>query len=95
MLDLPLLALVAGGIELLVAVAGVTLWWLPYLFGVTVPWAAAPGTSWEDLHARTYAQTVTVLPRIGNRPRPNLEHRILHGLLVAGGVATLFCAASM
>ncbi len=31
-LDLPVLGWVGGGIELLVAAAGISLWWLPYLF---------------------------------------------------------------
>lgn len=89
-LRLPFLAYTAGIIELLVAAGGVALWWLPYLAGVTVPWATA-GTdqSWKDLHARTYALTITVLPAIGQRPRPNLEHMILHSLLIAGGVAAI------
>jgi len=94
-LDLPLLAWVGGGTELVVAAAGISLWWLPYLFDVAVPWGAAPGTSWPDIHARTYAQTVTVVPRIGDRPRPNLEHMVLHTLLVAAGVVTLAYAAGL
>ena len=89
-LNLPLLAYIGGAIELLVAAGGVVLWWLPYLAGVTVPWATA-GTnqSWSELHARTYAHTIMVLPVIGNRPRPNLEHMILHSLLIAGGVVAV------
>ena len=94
-LDLPVLGWVGGGIELLVAAAGISLWWLPYLFDVAVPWGAAPGTSWPDIHARTYAQTVIVVPRIGDRPRPNLEHMILHTLLVAAGVAALLYAIGL
>ena len=91
--DLPVLAWVGGGVELLVAAAGITLWWFPYLFDVAVPWGTAPGTSWPDLHSRTYEQTVMVLPRIGSRPRPNLEHMLLHALLLAAGVTTLLYAA--
>lgn len=41
------------------------------------------------------AKTVIVVPRIGNRPRPNLEHMILHTMLVAAGVATLAYAAGL
>lgn len=65
------------------------------LFDVAVPWGAAPGTSWPDIHARTYARTVIVVQRIGHRPRPNLEHMILHALLVAAGVTTLVGAAGL
>lgn len=78
----PVLGYVAGSVELLAAIGGVVLWWMPYLTGVTAPWATAgTGLSWPELHARTYARTLIVLPRIGDRPRPNLEHMILHALM--------------
>ncbi|SNT43903.1 hypothetical protein SAMN05421812_10651 [Asanoa hainanensis] len=84
---------VAGALELLIVAGGLLLWWLPYLVGVTVPWATAgTGVTWAQLHARTYARTLIVLPRIGDRPRPNLEHMILHALMLAVAVAT-FAAA--
>ena len=85
---------VGAGIETVVALGGLALWWLPYLVGVTVPWATAgTGASWAELHARTYAHTVIVLPRIGDRPRPNLEHMILHALFLAAAI-TGFAAAA-
>lgn len=91
----PLLATAAGVVELLVAVAGLTLWWLPYLADRTVPWATA-GTdeNWAQLHARTYAKTVIVLPRIGDRPRPNLEHMVLHSILLAAAACCFAYSAS-
>lgn len=91
---LPALGYVAGAVELLVAVGGLALWWMPYLTGVTVPWATA-GThiSWSELHARTYAHTIIVLPRIGNRPRPNLEHMILHALILFAAICTFIATA--
>ncbi|NNC13804.1 hypothetical protein HII28_18235 [Planctomonas sp. JC2975] len=96
LLQLPWLAGVGSGIELLVALGGLALWWLPYLVGVTVPWATAEtGTSWDELHARTYAHTVIVLPRIGNRPRPNLEHMILHALILAAAITGFFAAGQL
>jgi hypothetical protein len=50
-----------------------------------MPWATAgSGVSWRELHERTYAHTVTVLPRIKDRPRPNLEHMILPSLILTG-----------
>ena len=92
--SLPVLGYVAGGLEVLAAASGLLLWWLPYLTGRTVPWATAgTGVTWAQLHARTYARTVTVLPRIGDRPRPNLEHMLLHALFVAAA-ATTFTAAT-
>lgn len=95
-LRLPVLAYIGGTLELLVAAGGVALWWLPYLAGVTVPWATA-GTdqSWKELHARTYARTIIVLPPIGDRPRPNLEHIILHALLIAGGAVTILAGTNI
>lgn len=66
---------------------------MPYLAGITVPWATAgTGASWQELHERTYAQTIIVLPRIGGRPRPNLEHMILHSIMLAGLVLTVAAA---
>ncbi|MEV5965932.1 hypothetical protein AB0L70_29465 [Kribbella sp. NPDC051952] len=83
-----------AGAEAVAALGGLALWWLPYLVGVTVPWATAgAGTSWAELHARTYAHTIIVLPRIGDRPRPNLEHMILHSLFLAAAVTGFIAAA--
>jgi hypothetical protein len=83
-------AYAAVGLELLIALGGLALWWLPYLAGVTVPWATAGADdSWAQLHARTYAKTIIVLPRIGDRPRPNLEHMVLHSLLLVAAALTL------
>lgn len=95
-LRLPWLAMVGSGIELLVALGGLSLWWLPYLAGITVPWATA-GTdgSWAQMHARTYAHTVIVLPRIGDRPRPNLEHMILHTLVLAAAIVGFLAATQL
>ncbi|MEV4512370.1 hypothetical protein AB0K00_25810 [Dactylosporangium sp. NPDC049525] len=95
-LSSPVLGYVAGALELLFAAGGLVLWWMPYLIGVTAPWATAgTGTTWAELHARTYAQTLIVLPRIGERPRPNVEHMILHGLMLAGAACTLVAATHL
>jgi hypothetical protein len=95
-IGLPALGYIAGALELLIALGGLTLWWMPYLAGVTVPWATAgSGASWSELHARTYAHTLIVLPPIGDRPRPNLEHMILHGLILAAAVCAFAATASL
>jgi hypothetical protein len=95
-ISLPALGYLAGAIELVIALGGLALWWLPYLAGVTVPWApAGAGVSWPELHARTYARTVTVLPCIGDRPRPNLEHMILHALILAAAICAFAAAGSL
>jgi hypothetical protein len=94
--SLPALGYVAGAIELVVAAGGLLLWWLPYLTGAAVPWATAgTGVSWPELHARTYAQTLIVLPRIGDHPRPKVEHMILHGLILAAAICTFAAAAAL
>ncbi|AYG04630.1 hypothetical protein [Gryllotalpicola protaetiae] len=86
-LRLPWLGMIGSAIELVIALSGLALWWLPYVAGVTVPWATAgAGSSWKEMHARTYAHTVIILPRIGDRPRPNLEHMILHALVLAAAI---------
>ena len=50
--------------------------------------------TWAELHSRTYARTLTVLPRIGDRPRPNLEHMILHALMLGAAITTFAAAAA-
>ncbi|WP_432926708.1 hypothetical protein ACQPZZ_36685 [Microbispora sp. CA-135349] len=93
---LPALAYAGAAAELLALLGGLALWWLPYLAGVTVPWATAgTGETWAALHARTYAKTVIVLPRRGERPRPNLEHMILHTLMLAAAVCTFAAATAL
>jgi hypothetical protein len=93
---MPALAFAAAGLELLIVAAGLLVWWMPYLTGVAAPWATAgTGVTWAQLHARTYAHTVIVVPRIGDRPRPNLEHMILHGLMLGAAALTLAAAAGL
>jgi hypothetical protein len=83
----------AVAMQAVLLTGGLSLWWMPYLAGITVPWATAgTGTSWQELHERTYAQTIIVLPRIGGRPRPNLEHMILHSIMLAGLVLAVAAA---
>jgi hypothetical protein len=83
----------AVAVQAVILTGGLSLWWLPYLAGITVPWATAgTGASWQELHERTYAQTIIILPRIAGRPRPNLEHMILHSIALAGLVLTVAVA---
>jgi hypothetical protein len=83
----------AVAVQAIILLGGLSLWWMPYLAGLTVPWATAgTGASWQELHERTYAQTVIILPRIADRPRPNLEHMILHSIMLAGLVLAVAVA---
>jgi hypothetical protein len=44
-------------------------WWIPYFFG--------PSPKWLELYSRIHRPTITVIPRRGSNPTPNLEHLIL------------------
>jgi hypothetical protein len=70
------------------------IWWVPYLMTPSGVWrriynvllAAAtsdfgPGDAldrWQQIYHRLHSQTITVLPRRGDRIVPNFEHMILH-----------------
>ncbi|HEX4429983.1 MAG TPA: hypothetical protein VHZ96_12020 [Frankiaceae bacterium] len=82
-------------VQAVILAGGLLLWWTPYLAGFTMPWATAGSdVSWRELHQRTYAHMVTVLPRIKDRPRPNLEHMILHSLILIGLVLAVVTATA-
>ena len=49
-------------------------WVIPYFFG--------PSPKWLEIYSRIQAKTITVLPRRGTNPVPNLEHLILMLLLL-------------
>jgi hypothetical protein len=85
----------AVAVQAVILAGGLLLWWTPYLAGITMPWATAGSdVSWHKLHERTYTHTVTVLPRIKDRPRPNLEHMILHSLILIGLVLAVVTATA-
>jgi len=69
---LAVLALVVGGIDLLMHVA---YWWLPYLRGGSEAQKAE--------HARLFGRTTTFLPAIGDHPIPNAQHVIVGVLMLA------------
>jgi hypothetical protein len=82
------------------------IWWVPYLATPTGGWRRVynlllslstsdfePGDvldRWRDVYHRLHRQTITVLPRRGERVVPNLEHTILH----AWTLVTAFVTAS-
>lgn len=61
-------------------------WWIPYYVG--------PSSWWLDHYTKIHRETITVLPRRGNNPVPNLEHLALQCLVVLTTAATLiaYCA---
>jgi hypothetical protein len=56
-------------------------WWIPYFFG--------PSPKWLEIYSRVQGPTITVLPRRGTSPVPNLEHLILMVLTLLAAVGTL------
>jgi len=47
-------------------------WWMPYFLG--------PSPKGLECYNRIHRQTITVIPRRGHNPAPNLEHLILMAL---------------
>jgi hypothetical protein len=65
-------------------------WWIPYLLG---PTALHRDLAWYYQHG--YAETVKVLPPIGDRPTPDLQHLVLQLLsLLVVVAATIACYRS-
>jgi hypothetical protein len=78
---LVVLAVVVGGVDLLMHVA---FWWLPYLRGATA--------EHQQEHARMFGGTTTFLPAIGDHPIPNAQHVVV-GVLMLAMFATSVAAA--
>jgi hypothetical protein len=55
-------------------------WWAPYFFGAT--------QKWLDIYTRVHSKTITILPRRGHNPAPNLEHLILMVLTLVAAALT-------
>jgi hypothetical protein len=55
-------------------------WWAPYFLG--------PSQKWQEAYNRIHRQTITVIPRRGDNPAPNLEHMILMALTLLTAIAT-------
>ena len=90
----PVTVAVSAALLSLLFVMELLMWWLPYVAGTSVPALTQGDEPWPVLHERIFAPTVTVLPRIGDHPRPNLEHTLLHGLTLAAATATWLCLAA-
>jgi len=61
-------------------------WWGPYFFG--------PSQMGLEIYNRIHGRTITVLPRRGKNPSPNLEHLILMALTILTAVTTLIAFRS-
>jgi hypothetical protein len=85
------------GIELII-------WWVPYLTVPSGWWGeiykrvlgavmfndpkADALTRWQEIYNRLHRHTIAILPPIGDRPRPNLEHTILHAWTLVTALVT-------
>lgn len=56
-------------------------WWQHYFFG--------PRDYWKEVYKNKFEETLQILPKIKNNPRPNLEHVILHSITVITFFVTL------
>jgi hypothetical protein len=55
-------------------------WWAPHFLG--------PSPKWLECYNRIHRQTITVIPRRGDNPAPNVEHLVLMVLTLATALAT-------
>jgi len=78
---------VAAVLLSLLFVMELLMWWLPYATGRAVPALTQGDEPWAVVHDRIFASTVTVVPPIGDNPRPNLEHTLLHGFTLCAAAA--------
>jgi hypothetical protein len=61
------------------------IWWIPYL--------TRPTEEWRNRYQQVFQETVKALPPIRDNPIPNLEHCILHLLILLSFLSTLiYCA---
>lgn len=82
---LPILIGIGGLLWTLVVVGAILSWWLPYFTGVAV-YKMPNNETWPQVYERIFSKTITILPRIKNNPRPNLEHMILHVLILSSAI---------
>ena len=76
---------VGGCLWTLVVIGAVFSWWLPYFTGLTV-YKMPNNETWPQVYDRIFASTITILPHVKNNPRPNLEHMILHTLILGSAI---------
>jgi hypothetical protein len=90
------LGYIAAGWGFFIFIGASLTWWPPYFFGKAIKWAAgASKDDWNMLYNRTFAKTIIIVPSFKGRPRPNLEHNILHAIILAGAIVDLVWALSL
>jgi hypothetical protein len=88
LVDRPVTVTISAVLFSMLFVMELLMWWLPYVSGASLPVLTQGDETWDQMHARVFASTVTVLPRIRSHPTPNLEHTLLHACTLAAAVAT-------
>jgi hypothetical protein len=83
----PILIGIGAAVWTLVVVGGFLSWWLPYITGHAV-YKMPNNETWSQVYERIFAEPITILPRIKNNPRPNVEHMILHAFILASAITT-------
>ncbi len=83
--QIPILIGVGGFVWTLIMVGAILNWWLPYMTGREF-YKMSNDETWVQIYERIFSETIHILPHIKNNPRPNLEHIILHLLILGSSI---------
>lgn len=83
---MPILIGVSGIIWTLILVGAVLNWWIPYVTGHEI-YNMSNNETWVQMYERIFSKTTQILPAIRHNPRPNLEHVILHVLILCTSIS--------
>jgi len=89
--QIPALIAISGVIWTLIMFGAILNWWLPYFTGREF-FRVSKDETWFQIYERIFSKTIHILPRIKNNPRPNLEHVILHLLILCASVLSWLIA---
>lgn len=81
----PIWIAIGGCIWLLISIGAVLNWWIPYFTGREI-YKMKQDETWEEVYNKIFSKTITILPHIKNNPRPNVEHMILHTLILSSAI---------
>lgn len=71
---------VSSAILLLLLIKAFSTWWIPYF--------TKSSGEWKIRYTAIFEETINVLPKIRDNPKPNLEHCILHLLTLTSFLFT-------